>query len=513
MSFSASPWGCHKVTSKSEETKMSHKGGHGSKSIDLQLFEVNAKAVVRDYYVEPRIDYRTISGVNGPLVILENVKVTNQQNMLHLHSSDMCMIVLQGQVLEVQGSKAVVQVFEGTDGIDNRHTHCEFTGDVLKMPISEEMLGRAFNGSGKAIDGGPPVVAEDYLDIQGQPINPSCRDYPKEMIQTGISAIDVMNSIARGQKIPLFSAAGLPHNEIAAQICRQAGLVQRKDVMDSHQDNFAIVFGAMGVNMETARFFRNDFEEVPCLYHIGCMQNTALFMNLANDPTIERIITPRLALTTAEYLAYERDLHVLVILTDMSSYADALREVSAAREEVPGRRGYPGYMYTDLSTIYERAGRVMGRNGYIYVDRQLHNRQIFPPINVLPSLSRLMKSAIGDGMTRDDHSAVSNQLYASYATGKDVQAMKAVVGEEALSMEDHLYLKFTDKFEAKFIAQGPYQSRDIFESLDLAWSLFRAFPKELLKKIPKKHLDTFYARRTQVREDFHQEETSSSSTP
>jgi V-type H+-transporting ATPase subunit B len=344
------------------------------------------------------------------------------------------------------------------------------------------------------------------------------------MIQTGISAIDVMNSIARGQKIPLFSAAGLPHNEIAAQIVRQAGLVQRKDVMDSHDDNFAIVFGAMGVNMETARFFRNDFEES------GSMQKTALFMNLANDPTIERIITPRLALTTAEYLAYERDMHVLVILTDMSSYADALREVSAAREEVPGRRGYPGYMYTDLSTIYERAGRVTGRNGsitqlpiltmpnddithpipdltgyitegQIYVDRQLHNRQIFPPINVLPSLSRLMKSAIGEGMTRDDHSAVSNQLYASYATGKDVQAMKAVVGEEALSLEDHLYLKFTDNFEGKFIAQGPYQSRDIFESLDLAWSLFRSFPKELLKKIPKKHLDMYYARRTQARQN------------
>ncbi|CAK4069042.1 unnamed protein product [Aphanomyces euteiches] len=502
----------------------------GTKSIDLQMFEVNAKAVVRDYYVEPRIDYRTISGVNGPLVILENVKLPKFAEIVNLTLATG--EVRQGQVLEVQGSKAVVQVFEGTDGIDNRHTHCEFTGDVLKMPISEEMLGRAFNGSGKAIDGAPPVVAEDYLDIQGQPINPSCRDYPKEMIQTGISAIDVMNSIARGQKIPLFSAAGLPHNEIAAQICRQAGLVQRKDVMDSHQDNFAIVFGAMGVNMETARFFRNDFEES------GCMQNTALFMNLANDPTIERIITPRLALTTAEYLAYERDLHVLVILTDMSSYADALREVSAAREEVPGRRGYPGYMYTDLSTIYERAGRVMGRNGsitqlpiltmpnddithpipdltgyitegQIYVDRQLYNRQIFPPINVLPSLSRLMKSAIGEGMTRDDHSAVSNQLYASYATGKDVQAMKAVVGEEALSMEDHLYLKFTDKFEGKFIAQGPYQSRDIFESLDLAWSLFRAFPKELLKKIPKKHLDTFYARRTQVREDLGHEEVSS----
>uniref|UniRef100_H3GAT6 Vacuolar proton pump subunit B n=2 Tax=Phytophthora ramorum TaxID=164328 RepID=H3GAT6_PHYRM len=487
-----------------------------------QAFQANAAAVVRDYYVEPRIDYRTISGVNGPLVILENVKLPKFAEIVNLTLASG--EKRQGKVLEVQGSKAVVQVFEGTDGIDNRHTHCEFTGDVLKMAISEEMLGRAFNGSGKAIDGAPAVVAEEYLDIEGQPINPSCRDYPKEMIQTGISAIDVMNSIARGQKIPLFSAAGLPHNEIAAQIVRQAGLVQRKDVMDSHEDNFAIVFGAMGVNMETARFFRNDFEES------GSMQKTALFMNLANDPTIERIVTPRLALTTAEYLAYERDLHVLVILTDMSSYADALREVSAAREEVPGRRGYPGYMYTDLSTLYERAGRVTGRNGsitqlpiltmpnddithpipdltgyitegQIYVDRQLHNRQIFPPINVLPSLSRLMKSAIGEGMTRDDHSAVSNQLYASYATGKDVQAMKAVVGEEALSLEDHLYLKFTDKFEGKFIAQGPYQSRDIFESLDLAWSLFRAFPKELLKKIPKKHLDTYYARRTQAREE------------
>ncbi|GLD98447.1 hypothetical protein PINS_up007144 [Pythium insidiosum] len=487
-----------------------------------QAFQVNAQAVVRDYYVEPRLDYRTISGVNGPLVILENVKLPKYAEIVNITLATG--EKRQGQVLEVQGTKAVVQVFEGTDGIDNRNTHCEFTGDVLKMAISEEMLGRTFNGSGKAIDGAPPVVAEDYLDIQGQPINPSCRDYPKEMIQTGISAIDVMNSIARGQKIPLFSAAGLPHNEIAAQICRQAGLVKRKDVMDSHEDNFAIVFGAMGVNMETARFFRNDFEES------GSMQKTALFMNLANDPTIERIITPRLALTTAEYLAYEREMHVLVILTDMSSYADALREVSAAREEVPGRRGYPGYMYTDLSTIYERAGRVSGRNGsitqfpiltmpnddithpipdltgyitegQIYVDRQLHNRQIFPPINVLPSLSRLMKSAIGEGMTRDDHSAVSNQLYASYATGKDVQAMKAVVGEEALSLEDHLYLKFTEKFENKFIAQGPYQSRDIYESLDLAWSLFRSFPKELLKKIPKKHLDTYYARRTQLRDE------------
>ena len=303
------------------------------------------------------------------------------------------------------------------------------------------MLGRQFNGSGIPIDHGPPVLAEKFLDIQGQPINPFQRVYPKEIIQTGISAIDVMNSIARGQKIPLFSAAGLPHNEIGAQICRQASLVKGKDTMDHSEENFAIVFAAMGVNMETARFFKTDFE----VY--GSMERVVLFMNLANDPTIERIITPRLALTTAEYLAYERELHVLVIMTDMSSYADALREISAAREEVPGRRGYPGYMYTDLSTIYERAGRVEGRNGsitqlpiltmpnddithpipdltgyitegQIFIDRQLHNRQIYPPINVLPSLSRLMKSAIGDKMTRKDHPEVSNQLYAYYAIAK-----------------------------------------------------------------------------------------------
>ena len=314
---------------------------------------------------------------------------------------------------------------------------------------------------------------------QGQPINPYKRVYPEEMIQTGISAIDTMNSIARGQKIPLFSAAGLPHNEIAAQICRQAGLVQHKgkNTSDHSKESFAIVFAAMGVNMETARFFRQDFEQN------GSMERVTLFLNLANHPTIERIVTPRLALTTAEYLAYTCEKHVLVILTDMSSYADSLREVSAAREEVPGRRGYPGYMYTDLATIYERAGRVDGRNGsitqfpiltmpnddithpipdltgyitegQIYVDRQLHNRQIYPPINVLPSLSRLMKSAIGEGMTREDHGEVSNQLYANYAIGKDVQAMKAVVGEEALTAEDRLSLDFLDKFESKFITQG-----------------------------------------------------------
>merc|ERR1719367_64226 len=335
------------------------------------------------------------------------------------------------------------------------------------------------------------------------------------MIQTGISAIDTMMSIARGQKIPLFSGAGLPHNEIAAQICRQAGLVE------SHRkegEDFAIVFGAIGVNRETARFFTRDFNEN------GAMEKTVLFLNLAMDPTIERIITPRLTLTTAEFLAYEKGMHILVILTDISSYADALREVSAAREEVPGRRGYPGYMYTDFSTLYERAGRVTGKpgsitqipilsmpnddithpipdltgyitEGQIYIDRQLHNRQIFPPVDVLPSLSRLMKSAIGEGMTRSDHGEVSNQMYACYAIGKDVLAMKAVVGEEALSDEDLLYLQFLEKFENKFVAQGAYETRSIFDSLDLAWSLLRLFPREMLRRINIKTLDKFYDRK------------------
>ena len=420
------------------------------------------------------------------------------------------------------GSRAVVQVFEGTSGVDVKATKVQFTGETLKIPVSEDMLGRVFNGSGKPIDRGPRIFAEDYLDIQGQPINPSSRIYPEEMIQTGISTIDVMNSIARGQKIPIFSAAGLPHNEIAAQICRQAGLVKKKDVLDGHEDNFAIVFAAMGVNMETARFFKQDFEEN------GSIERVSLFLNLANDPTIERIITPRLALTTAEYYAYQLEKHVLVIMTDMSSYADALREVSAAREEVPGRRGYPGYMYTDLATIYERAGRVEGRNGSItqipiltmpnddithpipdltgfitegqvYIDRQLHNRQIYPPINVLPSLSRLMKSAIGEGMTRKDHGDVSNQLYAKYAIGRDAQAMKAVVGEDALNQEDKLSLEFLEKFEKNFITQGHYENRTVEESLDVGWSLLRIFPREMLNRIPQDILNEYYHRDRKLR--------------
>merc|ERR1711976_610663 len=479
-------------------------------------FSQHAKVVSRDYHIDPRLDYRTVTAVNGPLVILDNVRLPRYAEIVVLTLGDGS--IRKGQVLEVRGQKAIVQVFEGTSGIDARNTRCEFTGDILRIPVSEDVLGRVFNGSGKPIDGGPNVLAEKFLDIQGQPINPCTRVYPEEMIQTGISAIDTMCSIARGQKIPIFSAAGLPHNDLAAQICRQAGLVNlgNKSAEESLEDsNFAIVFAAMGVNMETARFFKQDFEEN------GSMERVTLFLNLANDPTIERIITPRLALTTAEYLAYQCEKHVLVILTDMSSYADALREVSAAREEVPGRRGYPGYMYTDLACLYERAGRVNGRQGsitqfpiltmpnddmthpipdltgyitegQIYVDRQLHNKQIYPPINILPSLSRLMKNAIGEGMTRVDHGEVSNQMYANYAIGKDTLAMKAVVGEEALSRDDLLYLEFLDKFENLFLRQGFTENRDIFHSLDLCWHTLRTFPPEMLTKCRDKTKAKFY---------------------
>ncbi|OWZ76295.1 V-type proton ATPase subunit B [Cryptococcus neoformans Bt85] len=493
---------------------------HDPRISDSQLAQINAAAAVREYAIEPRMDYRTVSAVNGPLVVLDNVSFPSYNEIVQLTLPDGT--TRGGQVLEVSGRKAVVQVFEGTSGVDTKATRISFSGSSMKLAVSEDMLGRVFNGSGNPIDNGPKVFAEDYLDINGSPINPYSRIYPEEMIQTGISTIDTMNSIARGQKIPIFSAAGLPHNEIAAQICRQAGLVKRpgatKGVHDGHEDNFSIVFAAMGVNMETARFFKQDFEES------GSISNSTLFVNLASDPTIERIITPRLALTTAEYFAYQLEKHVLVVMTDMSSYADALREVSAAREEVPGRRGYPGYLYTDLATLYERAGRVEGRNGsitqvpiltmpnddithpipdltgyitegQIFVDRQLSNRQIYPPINVLPSLSRLMKSAIGEKLTRKDHGDVSNQLYAKYAVGKDAASMKAVVGEEALSADDKLALEFLDRFEKEFVGQGAYEARTIFESLDIAWELLRIFPKESLNRISPKILAEFYARR------------------
>merc|ERR1711998_251270 len=386
---------------------------------------------------------------------------------------------------------------------------------------AEEMLGRIFNGCGKPVDGGPPVLADDFLDVNGQPINPFAREYPEDMIQTGVSSIDTMMSVVRGQKIPLFSGAGLPHNEIAAQICRSAGLVTQPGETAAKSD-FAIVFGAMGTTTETARFFKQDFE---CN---GALDKLVMFLNLAMDPTIERIITPRIALTTAEYLAYDCGRHVLVILTDMTSYADSLREVSAAREEVPGRRGYPGYMYTDLATIYERAGRVDGREGsitqipilsmpnddlthpipdltgyitegQISVSRKLHMRGIYPPIDILPSLSRLMKSGIGEvkerKFTRKDHGEVCNQIYALYAVGMDTEAMKAVVGEESLSDLDKLHLEFTEQYVEKFVTQGPYEYRTIFDSLDIGWQIMRTFGRNNLVKIKKKTLDEFYPRK------------------
>ena len=436
--------------------------------------------------INPRIEYKTVMNVEGPLVILDNVKFPKYNEIVNVRLGDGT--VRRGQVLEINGNRAVVQIFEGTQNIDVVNTYVEFTGDVLKMPISEEMLGRSFNGSGIPIDGGPGVLAEEFRDINGQPINPCKRAYPQEMIQTGISAIDCMNSIARGQKIPLFSASGLPHNEIGAQICRQASLVKGKDILDHSEDNFVIVFAAMGVNLETARFFQKDFE-----VH-GSMEHTVLFLNLANDPAIERIITPKLALTTAEYLAYERELHVLVIMTDMTSYANAVREVSTAREEVPGRFGYPGYMYTDLSTIYERAGRIEGINGsitqipiltmpgddithpipdltgyitegQIYIDRTMNSRNIYPPINVL---------------------------------GKDNQQMKAVVGEEALTQEEIRYIDFLEAFEKTYITQGRYENRSIEDSLDKAWELLRRFPYEELTKIPDAIKKKYYSREDMI---------------
>uniref|UniRef100_G1RGY2 ATPase H+ transporting V1 subunit B1 n=1 Tax=Nomascus leucogenys TaxID=61853 RepID=G1RGY2_NOMLE len=464
----------------------SRPGGLPSSGCNLGAALEHMQAVTRNYITHPRVTYRTVCSVNGPLVVLDRVKFAQYAEIVHFTLPDGTQ--RSGQVLEVAGTKAIVQVFEGTSGIDARKTTCEFTGDILRTPVSEDMLGEEQGG------GGAPLPSQP--SFSDQPINPHSRIYPEEMIQTGISPID--------ERSPSFSAAGLPHNEIAAQICRQAGLVKKsKAVLDYHDDNFAIVFAAMGVNMETARFFKSDFEQN------GTLGNVCLFLNLANDP--HRIITPRLALTTAEFLAYQCEKHVLVLLTDMSSYAEALREVSAAREEVPGRRGFPGYMYTDLATIYERAGRVEGRGGsitqipiltmpnddithpipdltgfitegQIYVDRQLHNRQIYPPINVLPSLSR------------KDHGDVSSQLYACYAIGKDVQAMKAVVGEEALTSEDLLYLEFLQKFEKNFINQGPYENRSVFESLDLGWKLLRIFPKEMLKRIPQAVIDEFYSR-------------------
>ncbi len=451
------------------------------------------------------VEYRTIREIKGPLLIVENTKDVAYGEVVKIHGPDGKERL--GQVLEARENMAIVQVFEGTRGLDVKSTTVKFLGDTLKIGVSLEMLGRVFDGTGRPIDGGPDIIPEEMRDINGYPINPSAREYPREFIQTGISTIDGMNTLVRGQKLPIFSGSGMPHNEIAAQIARQAKLRGKGE-------KFAVVFVAMGITAEEANFFRREFERT------GALERTVLFLNLANDPAIERIVIPRMGLTVAEYLAYAKDMHVLVILTDMTNYCEALREISAAREEVPGRRGYPGYMYTDLATIYERAGRIIGKKGsitqipiltmpdddmthpipdltgyitegQIVLSRALHRRGIYPPINPLLSLSRLMKEGIGEGRTREDHAGVANQLYAAYAEGLRLRDLVAVVGEEALSEEDRILLKFADAFEDKFITQGRDEDRSIEDTLSIAWNLLALLPRSYLKKIDRKYIKKY----------------------
>jgi len=457
------------------------------------------------------VEYRTIREIKGPLLIVKNTKDVAYGEVVKIRGPDGKERL--GQVLEARENMAIVQVFEGTRGLDIKSTTVKFLGDTLKIGVSLEMLGRVFDGTGRPIDGGPDIIPEEMRDINGYPINPSAREYPREFIQTGISTIDGMNTLVRGQKLPIFSGSGMPHNEIAAQIARQAKLRGKGE-------KFAVVFVAMGITAEEANFFRREFERT------GALERTVLFLNLANDPAIERIVIPRMGLTVAEYLAYSKDMHVLVILTDMTNYCEALREISAAREEVPGRRGYPGYMYTDLATIYERAGRIIGKKGsitqipiltmpdddmthpipdltgyitegQIVLSRALHRRGIYPPINPLLSLSRLMKEGIGEGRTREDHAGVANQLYAAYAEGLRLRDLVAVVGEEALSEEDRILLRFADAFEEKFITQGRDEDRSIEDTLSIAWNLLAMLPRGYLKKIDKKHIEKYLPKSTE----------------
>ena len=442
-------------------------------------------------------EYSTVREISGPLLFVEHVRGVGFGELVRVLTPEG--EERRGQVLEVSENVAVVQVFEGTSGLDISRTRVKFGGETIKLPVSSDMLGRILDGSGRPIDGGPRIIPEDYWDVHGAPINPYARAYPREFIQTGISAIDGMNTLVRGQKLPLFSGSGLPHNITAAQIARQAKV-------RGTEEPFTTVFAAMGITADEARFFREDFEKQ------GAFEHVTMFVNLADDPAIERILTPRLALTAAEYFAIKLGMHVLVILTDMTNYAEALREISAAREEVPGRRGYPGYMYTDLATIYERAGRTHGgkgsitqmpiltmphddithpipdltgyiTEGQIIVDRGLHRKGVYPPLDVSPSLSRLMREGIGKGRTRDDHREVSDQLYYGYAEGRSFRDLVAVVGEEALSSRDKLYLKFADIFERRFINQGFYEDRDIDQTLDLGWELLSMLPETELKRI------------------------------
>ncbi len=451
-------------------------------------------------------EYTRIREIRGPLLIVEGVSNVAYDEIVEveLASGEK----RRGRVLDVAHGIAVVQVFEGTTGITATGTKVRFLGKPLELPVSEDMLGRIFNGLGEPIDGGPPIIAEEERDVNGAPLNPAERAYPEDFIQTGVSAIDGMNTLVRGQKLPIFSGSGLPHNILAAQIARQA-------TVRGEEEEFAVVFAAIGIKYDDFLFFRKFFEET------GALNRVAMFVNLADEPAMIRLVTPRAALTLAEYLAFERDMHVLVILTDMTNYAEALREISAAREEVPGRQGYPGYLYSDLASIYERAGRVHGKKGsitqmpiltmpnddithpipdltgyitegQIVLSRELHNRGIYPPINVLMSLSRLMKEGIGPGKTREDHAAVSNQLYSAYSRGVELRSLAAVVGEESLSATDRKYLEFADAFEKKFLSQGERENRSIEQTLDLAWEILSILPEEELTNIKEELIKKYH---------------------
>lgn len=451
-------------------------------------------------------EYKTIREVVGPLMLVENVEGVSYNELVEIVEKDGN--IRKGKVLEINKDKALVQLFESTQGLQVTTSKARFLGKSLELAVSQDMLGRVFSGMGEPIDGGAKIIADMKMDINGQPINPYARDYPNEFIQTGVSAIDGLNTLVRGQKLPVFSASGLPHAQLAAQIARQARVLKG-------DEKFAVVFGAIGITYEEAQFFIDDFTKT------GAIERAVLFINLANDPAIERISTPRMALTAAEYLAFEKDMQVLVILTDITNYAEALRETSAARKEVPGRRGYPGYMYTDLATMYERAGRIRGKKGsitqipilsmpeddkthpipdltgyitegQIILSRDLYKRGYNPPIDVLPSLSRLKDKGIGKGKTREDHAGTMNQLFSAYAQGKEAKELATILGESALSDTDKLYAKFAVKFEEQYINQGFITNRTIEQTLDLGWKLLGILPRSELKRIDDAMLDKYY---------------------
>ncbi len=451
-------------------------------------------------------EYETIGEIRGPLLIVEGIHDAAYDEIVEveLPTGEK----RRGRVLDTAFGMAVVQVFEGTTGIPKTGTRVRFLGKTLEVRVSEEMLGRIFDGMGNPIDGGPPIIGGEKRDVNGEPLNPAARDVPEDPIQTGISAIDGMNTLVRGQKLPLFSGSGLPHNMLAAQIARQA-------TVRGEEEEFAVVFAAIGVKHDEAIFFKKFFEET------GALKRVAMFINLADEPPMVRLVTPRVALTLAEYLAFEKDMHVLVILTDMTNYCEALREISAAREEVPGRQGYPGYMYSDLASIYERAGRALGKKGsitqmpiltmpnddithpipdltgyitegQIVLDRNLWNKGIYPPINVLMSLSRLMRDGIGPGKTREDHPAVANQLFAAYARAQELRQLATIVGEESLSEVDRKYLKFADEFERRFLSQGFYENRTFEETLDIAWEVLAILPESELTNIKEELIKKYH---------------------